>query len=299
MRKLAVQFGFTVVAIALSTSVAQAESVATKAAATPAPAVPTSPGGTAAQTHQDPLTVDTSSNNTSVTVTHNSDQHTGTGSQTPPTNGTSTAGTPSNTSNTSNSAVKSTKSTNQTTQTTGSSSPTGVQATITGAGAVFPPASIPRGNDIAPVALPHANVVTIPSTSIWGGAYIGASATTSVPAPSISTGSTHALPTAPQNTPPAPLGLLDSLQLTLNSVLVPLPVLMAQATVPVSLATLAILALGLIMSASYRIVPVSSYTAQLRRAGYLGAPRSDVGGSPFFYFATPLKMSLIGTAPDN
>lgn len=115
--------------------------------------------------------------------------------------------------------------------------------------------------------------------------------------PELSPG-TQNIPATTRPTVPTPsqssTGLLDELQTLLTSALIPLisvihavPVV-ANVAVPVE----AIILISLALSGSLAFIPVNSYTARLRRAGFLGAARSDVGGASLL-FATPLEMGCI------
>ena len=111
-----------------------------------------------------------------------------------------------------------------------------------------------------------------------------------------------AAPNEPQSpsvpgTPHSPTGFfLSQLPLLLQQVVVPVArggapaaaIAQGLPALPLALILLSLIALGAVR----RQPPVNSYTAGLRRSGFLGAARSDIGGITSF-FATPREMGCI------
>lgn len=102
-------------------------------------------------------------------------------------------------------------------------------------------------------------------------------------------------PAMPQsNTPHSPLGFMHQLPFLMSQVVVPAAAHAFSAlTIPAAAVAAALVFLIAAFSSLTTGSP-SSYTARLRRSGFLGAARSDVGdAAPSF--ATPREMSFIST----
>ncbi len=100
-------------------------------------------------------------------------------------------------------------------------------------------------------------------------------------------------PAMPQpSAPKAPLGFLNQLHLLMSQIVVPGGLAMPPLVLP-GLFDVTLLSVAIILFVIAVALPTNTYTARLRRSGFLGAARSDVG---FFtlLFATPREMSFIG-----
>jgi hypothetical protein len=102
-------------------------------------------------------------------------------------------------------------------------------------------------------------------------------------------------PSLPQQSTPglphAPVGFLAQLPLLMTQVVVPIIHDLPLAAFPVALTASLVAALFLFTQPVSRFA-TSTYTARLRRSGFLGAARSDVGAA-ILSFATPREMSFI------
>ena len=100
------------------------------------------------------------------------------------------------------------------------------------------------------------------------------------------------VPDSPHH-PGSPMGMLDTFAALLDSTVVPGTFL--EPAYIMLLSVMFTLMAMLAMQASALVFPVNSYTALLRRSGFIGAARSDVTVAN--QFATPLEMGFIGPGP--
>ena len=277
-RRLLAQFGLSALIMALGTGAAFAD---TAPAITP---TPTDPGQTVVA-NTTSVSVDTThSSTTSVGTSVGGSSSTGTDgtppSVTPPPTGTGTdSGSSTEPPSTDGTSGPTTPSTNLPTSTT---TPT-VTAGPSTSGTTTPVG--PATNLVA-----HNSFVA----SFERVAYVsGLTPVEPILATSIATGLGH--PGRPA-APPSPMELLYQLHVLLISTLVPairfIPAaIQGAASSQAGLAMALVIVLSCLASRGL-VTSTSSYTARLRRSGFLGGARSDVAS--LLLFATPREMSSIG-----
>jgi hypothetical protein len=284
MRRLLAQLGLTALLVALGAGAVFADSPS-------APTTPASdPGQTVVSTDTSSVVVDTN-HSTTTTIGPSGDSNSSDPTATPPSgNAPSGPGSSSLTPPSSGSGNGSAGPGSSTTNNLGTG--TGDDATVspTHPATTTTQPSTPASTLVATAASHNGFVAGIERAAFIS----GLNPVEPVLATTIVAGLTHHVPPAP---PASPVGLLFQLHILLISTLVPATrfvytVAAGAANSHAGLAVAFILVLASLLSLM-RAIPANSYTARLRRSGFLGAARSDVSAA-LLTFATPREMSSIG-----